>query len=142
MPSSYSTGTGFELIPTGAQAGTWGDSTNNNLKKVDQCLTQYSEVAVDDDYSGWNSGTAIDSVTGTLTWTLDDSSEALASGSEARAPFVKFSVGTGANPPAANFNVRIQGETQTYPPRFFWALNGTSVARILLRNASSYSRVM
>ncbi len=31
MPSSYTLNNGIELIDTGEQSGTWGDTTNDNL---------------------------------------------------------------------------------------------------------------
>ena len=38
MASTYTDNTGVELIGAGEQAGTWGNTTNNNLKIIDRTL--------------------------------------------------------------------------------------------------------
>ena len=38
MPSTYTTNNGIELIATGEQSGTWGDTTNTNLELLDTSL--------------------------------------------------------------------------------------------------------
>ena len=38
MPSSYTLNNGIELIATGEQSGTWGDTTNTNLSLIDTSL--------------------------------------------------------------------------------------------------------
>jgi len=38
MPSTYTTNNGIELIATGEQSGTWGDTTNTNLSLLDTSL--------------------------------------------------------------------------------------------------------
>ncbi len=38
MPSTYTLNNGIELIATGEQSGTWGDTTNTNLSLVDTAL--------------------------------------------------------------------------------------------------------
>lgn len=38
MPSTYTTNNGIELIATGEQSGTWGDTTNTNLSLLDTAL--------------------------------------------------------------------------------------------------------
>jgi hypothetical protein len=38
MPSTYTTNNGIELIATGEQSGTWGDTTNINLNLIDAAL--------------------------------------------------------------------------------------------------------
>ena len=38
MPSSYTLNNGIELIDTGEQSGTWGDTTNDNLSFIDTAL--------------------------------------------------------------------------------------------------------
>ena len=38
MPSTYTLNNGIELISTGEQSGTWGDTTNTNLSLVDVAL--------------------------------------------------------------------------------------------------------
>ena len=38
MPSTYTSNNGIELIATGEQSGTWGDTTNTNLSLLDTSL--------------------------------------------------------------------------------------------------------
>lgn len=38
MASTYSNNTGIELIGTGEQSGTWGETTNTNLQIIDRAL--------------------------------------------------------------------------------------------------------
>ena len=38
MPSTYTLNNGIELIGTGEQSGTWGDTTNTNLELLDTAL--------------------------------------------------------------------------------------------------------
>jgi hypothetical protein len=38
MPSTYTLNNGIELIGTGEQSGTWGDTTNTNLGLLDAAL--------------------------------------------------------------------------------------------------------
>ena len=38
MPSTYTLNNGIELIATGEQSGTWGDTTNVNLALIDTAL--------------------------------------------------------------------------------------------------------
>ena len=116
MASSFSSGKGFELITTGEQAGTWGETTNQNLRKIEQSQTQWSWIKVGTGAtdtispSTWEPSQAHDSVTGCLTLKIDDSASANASGTELRAAFIDISNG-GTNPPTEDFNVFITSET-------------------------------
>jgi len=38
MPSTYTLNNGIEIIATGEQSGTWGDTTNTNFELVDTSL--------------------------------------------------------------------------------------------------------
>ena len=38
MPSTYTLNNGIELIGTGEQSGTWGDTTNTNFELLDTAL--------------------------------------------------------------------------------------------------------
>jgi len=38
MASTYTSNTGIEKIGSGEQAGTWGNTTNNNLDIIDRAL--------------------------------------------------------------------------------------------------------
>ena len=46
MPSSYTTGNGIELIATGEQSGTWGDTTNTNLEIIDRVLSGVGTITL------------------------------------------------------------------------------------------------
>lgn len=46
MASTYAPNTGIELIATGEQSGTWGDTTNVNLQIIDRCLNGVVTIAL------------------------------------------------------------------------------------------------
>lgn len=46
MASSYTTNTGIELITTGEQSGTWGDTTNVNLQIIDRLTNGVGAIAL------------------------------------------------------------------------------------------------
>lgn len=46
MPSTYTSRTGIELIATGEQSGTWGDTTNTNLQIVDRALNGVGDITL------------------------------------------------------------------------------------------------
>lgn len=46
MPSTYTTNNGIELIGTGEQSGTWGDTTNTNLTLVDASLDGHTTITL------------------------------------------------------------------------------------------------
>ena len=46
MPSSYTTRNGIELIATGEQSGTWGDTTNTNLQIIDRVLSGVGTITL------------------------------------------------------------------------------------------------
>ena len=46
MPSSYTTRNGIELIATGEQSGTWGDTTNTNLEIIDRVLSGVGTITL------------------------------------------------------------------------------------------------
>lgn len=46
MPSTYTSRTGIELIATGEQSGTWGDTTNTNLQIVDRALNGVGAITL------------------------------------------------------------------------------------------------
>lgn len=45
MTSTY-TGSGLELIPTGAQSGTWGSTTNTNLSVIDRLINGVGAITL------------------------------------------------------------------------------------------------
>jgi len=46
MPSTYTTRNGIELIATGEQSGTWGDTTNVNLQIIDRVLSGVGTITL------------------------------------------------------------------------------------------------
>lgn len=46
MASTYTTNSGIELIATGEQSGTWGDTTNVNLQIIDRLTNGVGEIAL------------------------------------------------------------------------------------------------
>jgi len=46
MPSTYTTNGGIELIATGEQSGTWGDTTNTNLQIIDRLTNGVGSIAL------------------------------------------------------------------------------------------------
>jgi hypothetical protein len=46
MPSTYTTNGGIELIATGEQSGTWGDTTNDNLQIIDRLTNGVGAIAL------------------------------------------------------------------------------------------------
>ena len=46
MPSTYTTNGGIELIATGEQSGTWGDTTNTNLQIIDRLTNGVGSITL------------------------------------------------------------------------------------------------
>lgn len=46
MASTYTTNTGIELIATGEQSGTWGDTTNTNLEIIDRLTNGVGSISL------------------------------------------------------------------------------------------------
>tara|TARA_R100001591_G_scaffold2916_1_gene7264 strand:- start:290 stop:1171 length:882 start_codon:yes stop_codon:yes gene_type:complete len=46
MASTYTDNTGIELIGAGEQAGTWGNTTNNNLKIIDRAINGIGAITL------------------------------------------------------------------------------------------------
>jgi len=63
MPSTYTTRNGIELIATGEQSGSWGDTTNTNLQIIDRALSGVGTI----DLSGSAAAHTLTTTDGTLT---------------------------------------------------------------------------
>ena len=46
MASTYTANTGIELIGTGEQSGTWGNTTNTNLDIIDRALNGVGDISL------------------------------------------------------------------------------------------------
>ena len=115
MATTFSSGYKIKLIGTGLEAGTWGTSTNENFKRVDQYLSGFTQFdpASATVPSSWNSGTNV------LTWCLGDTTDAGEAGDEARNRYIEFITTTG------NITVNIRGSSnaETNVDRVYWVRN-------------------
>ena len=115
MATTFSSGYKIKLIGTGLEAGTWGTSTNENFKRVDQYLSGFTEFdpASATVPSSWNSGTNV------LTWCLGDTTDAGEAGDEARNRYIEFTTTSG------NITVNIRGSSnaETNVDRVYWVRN-------------------
>ena len=46
MASTYTNNSGLEKIGSGEQAGTWGDTTNNNLDIIDRTTLKLETLSI------------------------------------------------------------------------------------------------
>ena len=107
MASTYSGGVSIELIGAGDQAGTWGTTTNENWKRIEQSVSTYSTFSLSGKGSSYN-------------WLLSNTANAGAADSEGRSAFVEF---TNADS-AVTINIRGAGASD-YPNRVFFVLNSS-----------------
>ena len=49
MASTYTNNSGLEKIGSGEQAGTWGDTTNNNLDIIDRTVNGVLSLTISGD---------------------------------------------------------------------------------------------
>lgn len=63
MASTYSNNSGIELIGTGEQSGTWGETTNTNLQIIDRAISGVGTI----DLSGSGAAHTLTTTDGTLT---------------------------------------------------------------------------
>jgi len=111
----FSRGYKMKLIGTGLEAGTWGTSTNENLKRIDQGLGGTSDnfiVTAPPGESSWSSPTVI--------WLLQDSTDAWATGSDGRNRYINFTGTPGVN---VTVNIRGNSSTDVNNERVYWVRN-------------------
>jgi len=121
--TSYSNNFQLKLIGTGREAGTWGSSMNENLKRIESAMGKLVEIDVEDMPSGSTSANSGNSYV--ATWLTIDSADDGESGSEGRCRFVevKDSGGLGANVPS----LKIAGSAATeVPARLLYIKNSLS----------------
>ena len=125
MASTYSSNLNIEIISSGEQAGTWGDTTNQNWKRVEESRT-YATIDIELPVAGSDTAAGWRDSTNTYNWRLSDTEDAYTSnsassvGSGGRSSFVKF---TGT--PESDVTVIVQGNGATdYPNRVFFVKNG------------------
>jgi hypothetical protein len=139
MATSYSDRLKIKLIGTGLEAGTWGSSTNENWKRVDQSISGYSTVTLGTTPtapSTYNSNT--------LQWLLPDTADAGEAGAEQRSHYIKF---TGSV--AANQTVNIKDGSGTENQKRIYIVenaltpsSGSSLYTLTLKSGSGASVVL
>ena len=118
MATTFTSNYQIKLIGTGLESGTWGTSTNENLKRIEQVLGG-NKLAFDVQAPGGNS-TYTAGTPDELLWITTDTSDSGAVGSEGRCLFVQFTNAAGAT------TVRVRGSTSTeYPNRVFFVWNAS-----------------
>ena len=107
----------IKLIGTGLEAGTWGKSTNENLKRIEQALGGSIEIdVVTYDPANYTSNT--------LTWITTDSADAGAVGSQGRNRVINF---TTDSDPGADQTVEIRGSfSDEIPSRVYFVTNSVT----------------
>ena len=114
MATTFTGNYQIKLIGTGLEAGTWGTSTNENLKRIEQALGGSSTVDVD-----LPGGTST-YTTGVLEWCTADTVAAGVAGSEGRDCFVEFTSATQAT------KVKVRGPAGgDYTERVFFVYNSS-----------------
>ena len=83
------------LITPGDESGSWGGTTNANLSRIDEAMSAYYSINVDDPPSG----SAWDAASNTMTWILTDGITARTDGSEGRGKYIKFTNTGGGSAP-------------------------------------------
>ena len=137
MPTSFSDNYQIKLIGTGLEAGTWGSSTNENFKRIEQALGGSIldfDITSPGGTSSWNSGTR------TLTWyTMDTADAEDAAGNEGRYRYVVFEDG-GGDVGAGGAIIDIFGsDSGDFPSRVFFVKNSLTNSREITFNAGSGS---
>jgi len=108
----------MKLIGTGLEAGTWGLSTNENLKRIDQTLSGTSDnfdVTLPPGESSW--------LTPTVTWLLQDTTDAWDPGSDGRNRYINFTGSPGVN---VTVNIRGNSSGDVNNNRIYWVRNSVT----------------
>jgi len=114
MATTFTDNYQIKLIGTGLEAGTWGTSTNENLKRIEQALGGSSIIDV------VTPGGTSTYTTGNLEWCTADTAAAGATGSEGRDCFVEFTSAAQAT------TVQIRGPAGgDYTERVFFVYNSS-----------------
>mgnify|MGYP003631817438 CR=1 FL=1 len=117
--ATFTSGYQIKLIADGGESGTWGQSTNENLERIEQALGE--SVLINVEYGSENSTWDVD--THTLTWLTNNSGDAADTGGngKGRARYVEFISTLQFNVPVT---VNIRGNTDLiYPDRVYLVKN-------------------
>lgn len=130
MPT-YSGNYQIKLIATGDESGTWGNSTNENLKRLEQTVSGTSVVDVQVPPSGsiWTPGTR------TLDFITSNTSDSYTSGGSGRSGFLVF---TSSNNVGGSATVNIRGNTGSdLVDRIFFVKNALTDNHSLILDGGS-----
>jgi len=129
MPT-FSSNYQIKLIGTGEEAGTWGTSTNENLKRIEQALGTASQINIASPPAGssWSAPT--------LTFQTSDTVDAYADGSQGRSAFLSFHGNPSGN---ANVQFRGNGSSDLVDRVYIIQNNLDSTYTLTLNNNSSLS---
>ena len=133
MATTFTDNYQIKLIGTGLEAGTWGLSTNENLKRIEQALGSAVSINPLAAPTGSTNASA-DGVTAMI-WITQDTSNAGVSGSEGRSAFVEFK-NTGSL--TGDIRVKVRGSTSgEVPDRIYLVRNNLSDSKSLILNADA-----
>lgn len=129
MPT-FSSNYQIKLIGTGEEAGTWGTSTNENLKRIEQALGTASQINIASPPAGssWSAPT--------LTFQTSDTVDAYADGSQGRSAVLSFYGNPSGN---ANVQFRGNGSSDLVDRVYIIQNNLDSTYTLTLNNNSSLS---
>jgi len=133
MTTTYSTNLAIELIGTGDQSGTWGDTTNNNLGTlIEQAISGYVTQVMNDGNAATTTITIPNGASGVarnmtveMTGTVSYSNTALIVPSNEKLYYI-YNNTTGGNP----IQVKVSGQTGLSVPngkKMLMVSNGTDV---------------
>tara|TARA_R110000824_G_scaffold59492_2_gene159700 strand:+ start:2134 stop:4746 length:2613 start_codon:yes stop_codon:yes gene_type:complete len=126
--STYSSNLKIELIGSGEQSGTWGDTTNKNWQKEEEASSSFAQVVITQPTAASASASGWFAATGIYNWTLANAEDAYIPnssstvGTSGRAAFVEF---TGTPTKAVQVNIR-GNTTSDYPGRVTFVKNSVA----------------
>jgi hypothetical protein len=126
MPD-YSTGYQFKLIGDGEEAGSWGRSTNENLKKIEAAVGLPVEI----DITVSLGGSTWDASTDTFTWITQESSKTGTLGARGRCSYVNFKSTVAISGSTATVEIRGNSVSE-FPDRTLIATNSLSDGKVIV----------
>jgi hypothetical protein len=134
MSTTYSNDIGIKKIGTGLEAGTWGNSTSQNLERLSDSINRAVEIDLIDMPTG-STNAASGATPGTAIWVLLDASDSLGPnsdvGSEGRCSLVEVNDGTEIT--ATNVTMQVRGQTtSTNINRQFCIWNNLTSANLII----------
>lgn len=137
--TSFSSNFQLKLIGTGREAGTWGESMNETLRRIESAMGKTIQLDIESMPSGSTSATSGSSWV--ATWITVDSADDGESGSEGRCKFVDVrdpSDGLGANTPS----LLIAGSTASeIPARMYYIKNSLNARDLTVTTTGASATV-